>query len=130
MQEGRNRAFRKYDITHFGNEVGPGVVQSSDQQACVSQECQTTKTIKISSVALSHSTLKTGSNGYGFLDSKLVYISGDSLRPCSHCTGSIIGAPRKPYQIDLLLTFDPWHNSCDDYELECSDSKSDTFYIG
>ena len=29
------------------------------------------------------------------------------LRPCSHYTRSIIGAPRKPYRIGLLFTFDP-----------------------
>ena len=28
------------------------------------------------------------------------------LRPCSHFTGSIIGAPRKPYRTGLLFTFD------------------------
>ena len=30
-----------------------------------------------------------------------------SFRPCLHYTGSIIGAPRKPYRIGLLFTFDP-----------------------
>ena len=31
------------NVAYFGNEVGPGVLQSSIQQACFQQECQTTK---------------------------------------------------------------------------------------
>ena len=29
-------------------------------------------------------------------------------RPCSHYTGSFIGAPRKPYRIALLFTLEKW----------------------
>ena len=54
------------------------------------------------------------------------------LRPCSHCTDRLSERPenRIGQAFCSHLTPPVKHNSCDDFELERSDSKNDTFRIG